>query len=83
VKASGKQSNQLVEISDYTGNFDKLIALITTWFHAGFLLGLSFNPEDGGDIFLPPKRMLTFNRLHGIILQKTGLFEEYIPNEEE
>jgi hypothetical protein len=27
-------------------------ALLATCFHAGFLLGLFFNPEDGGDMFL-------------------------------
>jgi hypothetical protein len=26
-------------------------ALFATCFHAGFLLGLFFDPEDGGDIF--------------------------------
>jgi hypothetical protein len=26
--------------------------LLGTRFHAGFLLGLFFDPEDGGDIFL-------------------------------
>jgi hypothetical protein len=26
--------------------------LLATCFHAGFLLGLFFNPEDGGDMFL-------------------------------
>jgi hypothetical protein len=30
----------------------KPIALLATCFHAGFLLGLFFDPEDGGDIFL-------------------------------
>jgi hypothetical protein len=30
----------------------KFKALLATWFHAGFLFGLFFNPEDGGDIFL-------------------------------
>jgi hypothetical protein len=28
------------------------LALLANCFHAGFLLGLFFNPEDGGDIFL-------------------------------
>jgi hypothetical protein len=32
------------------------------------LLGLFFDPEDGGDV--PPKRPLTFNGLCGIIYQK-------------
>jgi hypothetical protein len=27
-------------------------ALLTTCFYAGFLLGLFFDPEDGGDMFL-------------------------------
>jgi hypothetical protein len=26
--------------------------LLATCFHAGFLLGLYFDPEDGGDMFL-------------------------------
>jgi hypothetical protein len=26
--------------------------LLATCFHAGFLLGLFFDPEDGGDMFL-------------------------------
>jgi hypothetical protein len=47
-------------------------ALLATCYHAGFLLGLFFDPEDGGDV--PPKRRLTFNRLHGIISQKTVFF---------
>jgi hypothetical protein len=38
-------------------------------FHAGFLLGLFFNPEDGGDMN-PPKRRLTLDGLHGVIFQK-------------
>jgi hypothetical protein len=37
-----------------------------------FLLGLFFDPEDGGDMF--PKRRLTFNGLHGVISQKIVLF---------
>jgi hypothetical protein len=28
-------------------------ALLAASFHADFLLGLFFDPEDGGDIFLP------------------------------
>jgi hypothetical protein len=39
--------------------------------NAGFLLGLFFNPEDGGDV--PPKCLLTFDRLHFIISQMTEL----------
>jgi hypothetical protein len=34
--------------------------LIAACFHAGFLLGLFFDPEDRGDM-VPPKRRLTFN----------------------
>jgi hypothetical protein len=47
-------------------------ALLATYFHAGFLLGIFFDPEDGGDV--PPKRRLTFNGLHGVISQKIVLF---------
>jgi hypothetical protein len=43
-------------------------ALPATCFHAGFLLGLFFDPEDGGDMFLRNVRM-TFNGLHGVISQ--------------
>jgi hypothetical protein len=28
------------------------MALLATCFHAGFFLGVFFNPEDGGDMFL-------------------------------
>jgi hypothetical protein len=35
------------------------------------LLGLFFDPEDGGDV--PPKRRLTFNRLHDVISQNITL----------
>jgi hypothetical protein len=44
-----------------------------TYFHAGFLLGLFFNREDGGDV--PPKRQLTFNGPHGVIFQKTEILK--------
>jgi hypothetical protein len=27
-------------------------ALLAIWFHTGILLGLFFDPEDGGDMFL-------------------------------
>jgi hypothetical protein len=37
--------------------------------HAGVLLGLLFNSEDRGNIFL--WNMLILNGLHGIITQKT------------
>jgi hypothetical protein len=33
-------------------NFDKPVALLATCFHADFLLGLFFNPEDGGNMYL-------------------------------
>jgi hypothetical protein len=39
------------------------------WFHAGVLLGLFFETEDGTDA--PSKRRFTFNGLHGVISQKT------------
>jgi hypothetical protein len=31
---------------------EELQALLGTCFHAGFLLSLFFDPEDGGDVFL-------------------------------
>jgi hypothetical protein len=40
--------------------------------HAGFLLDLLIDPEDGGDMF-HLKYRLTFNGLHGVISQKTEL----------
>jgi hypothetical protein len=46
--------------------------LLATRFHAGFLLGLFFDPEDGGDV--TPKRRLTLNGLHDVIPQKIVLF---------
>jgi hypothetical protein len=33
-------------------NFCKPISLLSTFFHSGFLLGLFFDAEDGGDMFL-------------------------------
>jgi hypothetical protein len=41
--------------------------------HAGFLLGLFFDPEDGGNMFLQNFRF-TFNGLHAAISQKIGFF---------
>jgi hypothetical protein len=38
---------------------------------AGFLLGLFFDPQNGGDLFLGK---LTFNGLHGVISQRKELF---------
>jgi hypothetical protein len=32
--------------------FDESRTLLATCFHAGFLLGLFFDPEDGGDMVL-------------------------------
>jgi hypothetical protein len=39
--------------------------------HANFLIGLFFDPEYGGEMFL---RRLTFNGLYGVMSQKTELF---------
>jgi hypothetical protein len=49
--------------------------VLATCFHAGFLLGLFFNPEDGGDMFFRNVG-LTFNGLHGLISQKIKLFND-------
>jgi hypothetical protein len=38
----------------------------------GFLISLSFEPEDGGDMFSP----MTFNRIHGVISQKKVPFRK-------
>jgi hypothetical protein len=46
--------------------------------HAGFLLGLIFDPNNEGGMFLS-KRRLTFNGLHGIISKNVVLFIVYIP----
>jgi hypothetical protein len=48
-------------------------AEFATCFHAGFLLGLFFDPEDGSDV--PPKRRLTFSGVHGVISEKIILFK--------
>jgi hypothetical protein len=40
---------------------------VVSLFPADFLLGLFFEPKDGGHV--PPKRHLTFNGLHGVISQ--------------
>jgi hypothetical protein len=50
----------------------KQLALLATCFHAGFLLGLFFDPEDGDDVPLKPR--LIFNGLHGVISQKIVFF---------
>jgi hypothetical protein len=42
------------------------MALLATCFQADFLLGLFFDPEDGGDMFLRNVG-LTFNGLHGVM----------------
>jgi hypothetical protein len=47
-------------------------SLFITCFHAGFLLSLFFDPEDGGDVL--PKRRSTFNGRHGVLSQKMVLF---------
>jgi hypothetical protein len=45
----------------------------STCFHAGFLLNLFCRPWRWR-LYVPPKRLLTFNGLHGVIFQKTVLF---------
>jgi hypothetical protein len=47
--------------------------LLSTCLHAGFLLSLFFDTADGGDV--SPKRLLTFNGLHGVITQMIKLFK--------
>jgi hypothetical protein len=51
----------------------KVIVHIATRFHAGFLLGLFFLPWTWRR-YIPPKRPLTFNGLHGVISQNIVLF---------
>jgi hypothetical protein len=38
------------------------------------LFGLLFDTEDGGDKFFPPRRLLTFTELNGVMSQKIELF---------
>jgi hypothetical protein len=45
--------------------------------YAGFLLGILFNPEDGGDMF-SPKGHLAFNGLHGVISQNIEFLKNNI-----
>jgi hypothetical protein len=45
----------------------------STCFHAGFLLSLFFLPWRWRR-YVPPKRRLTLNGLHGVIFQKKALF---------
>jgi hypothetical protein len=49
------------------------------YLHAGFLSGFFFDPDHGGNMFIPrplrrehvsPERRLTFNGLYGVIYQK-------------
>jgi hypothetical protein len=47
---------------------------VASRFHAGFLLGPFFDPEDGGDVF--SKRRLTLNGLYGVVSQKTELVND-------
>jgi hypothetical protein len=44
----------------------------STCFLAGFLLGMFFNPEDGGS-YVPLKRLLTFGGLHSVVTPKIVL----------
>jgi hypothetical protein len=46
--------------------------LLATFFHTGFLFGLFFEPDDGGDMFL--RKFGWLNRLHGVISQKIVFF---------
>jgi hypothetical protein len=55
---------------------DSACFLLATCFHAGLLLGLFFDTEDGGDV--PSKRQFVFNGLHGAISQKTELLYDTI-----
>jgi hypothetical protein len=70
---------------------NRFVALLTTQFHAGFLLGLFFYPEDEGEIFLRNVSLLSMDytasypRKHnpstkrgivGLIPDYTGTFRE-------
>jgi hypothetical protein len=48
-------------------------ALLVICLHAGFLLGLIFDPEDEGDMFLQSR--LTFTGLYGVVSQKINSSE--------
>jgi hypothetical protein len=69
---------------DYFGEHGRMLHILfntnnrslATCFHTGYLLGLYFDPEDGGR-HVSPNRRLTFNRLHGVLAQKMELFRVY------
>jgi hypothetical protein len=46
---------------------------VGTYFHAGFLLGLFFDPEDRRDMFLRNSQLI-FNSVHGVASQKIEFF---------
>jgi hypothetical protein len=46
-----------------------------------FLLGLFYNFEDGGKIFLP-ERQLHFNELHDVVSKKITFFKVYTNSSE-
>jgi hypothetical protein len=52
--------------------WDTTLAMLVTCFHAGFLLHLYFDLENGWHVL--PKRPWIFNELHGVISQKIELF---------
>jgi hypothetical protein len=51
---------------------NRRFGVLDTCFHAVFVFGLFFDPDDGGDV--SPKRQLNFNVLHGVIYQKILFF---------
>jgi hypothetical protein len=51
---------------------DKFLRNVCYLLHAGLLLGLFFDPEDGGYMFL--RNVGCFNGLHGVISEKIVFF---------